>query len=345
MLSAAAPGRRIVWGRPMDRVLQVLLRSFIRRGTLRVTTARGTTLEFGDGTGTPVAVRFTTLAAEWAILLDPELAVGETYMNGTLVIEQGSIADFLALAMSQQEHSRQAAAVDAGAMAAALSLAAPRAIQPADARAPQRRAPLRPRQASLRAVPRCRPAIQLRLFRASRAVARRRAARARSATSRRSCWSSRPARVLDIGCGLGRPCALSRRDVRRAGRPASRSREEQLALARNRADEKGSPARSSSGCRTIATSREHVRPHRVGRHVRACRRQPLRHLLRQVRRAALRRRRDAAALDRPLGGSGRHQSVDREVHLPGRLHSGPVGGAPGGRARRACWSPTSRFSG
>jgi cyclopropane-fatty-acyl-phospholipid synthase len=89
----------------MDRVLQVLLRSFIRRGSLRVTTARGTTLEFGDGTGVPVAVRFTTRAAEWAVLLDPELAVGETYMNGTLVIEQGSIADFLALAMSQWEHS------------------------------------------------------------------------------------------------------------------------------------------------------------------------------------------------------------------------------------------------
>jgi len=89
----------------MDHVLQVALRSYIRRGTLRVTTARGTALEFGDGTGVPVAVRFTTAAAEWAILLDPELAVGESYTNGTLVIEQGSIADFLALAMSQWEHS------------------------------------------------------------------------------------------------------------------------------------------------------------------------------------------------------------------------------------------------
>jgi cyclopropane-fatty-acyl-phospholipid synthase len=90
----------------MDRVLQLVLRSFLRRGTLRITTARGTALEFGDGTGTPVAVRFTTLSAEWAILRDPELAVGETYMNGTLVVEEGSIADFLALVMSQQELSR-----------------------------------------------------------------------------------------------------------------------------------------------------------------------------------------------------------------------------------------------
>jgi len=93
-------------GRPMDRALQVILRSYIRRGTLRVTTARGTTLEFGDGTGGPVAVRFTCAAAEWAVLLDPELAVGESYMEGTLVVEQGSIADFLLLAMSQDQSGK-----------------------------------------------------------------------------------------------------------------------------------------------------------------------------------------------------------------------------------------------
>jgi cyclopropane-fatty-acyl-phospholipid synthase len=88
----------------MDRVLQVVLRSFFRHGTLRLTTAGGIVMEFGDGTGEPVAARFTTPAAQWAVLLDPELAVGETYMNGTLVIERGSIADFLYLALSQ-DHS------------------------------------------------------------------------------------------------------------------------------------------------------------------------------------------------------------------------------------------------
>ena len=56
----------------MDRVLQVVLGSFIRHGTLRLTTARGTVLAFGDGTGSPVAVRFTTRTAEWAVLLDPD---------------------------------------------------------------------------------------------------------------------------------------------------------------------------------------------------------------------------------------------------------------------------------
>jgi len=85
----------------MDRVLQYVLGSFIRRGTLRLTTARGTVLQFGDSTGEPVAVRFKTRWTELAILLDPELAVGEAYMDGTLVVERGSIADFLLLAMSQ----------------------------------------------------------------------------------------------------------------------------------------------------------------------------------------------------------------------------------------------------
>ena len=85
----------------MDRLLQFLLKTFIRRGTFRVTTSRGTVLTFGDGTGTPVSVRFTTRAAEWAILLDPELKFGESYMDGTFVVEQGSIADVLAVMLGQ----------------------------------------------------------------------------------------------------------------------------------------------------------------------------------------------------------------------------------------------------
>ncbi|HYC16889.1 MAG TPA: cyclopropane-fatty-acyl-phospholipid synthase family protein [Pseudolabrys sp.] len=85
----------------MDRLLQILLGAFIRRGTFRLTTARGNTFIFGDGTGAPVAVRFTTWAAELGILLDPELKFGEAYMDGTLVVEQGTIADVLAVVLGQ----------------------------------------------------------------------------------------------------------------------------------------------------------------------------------------------------------------------------------------------------
>ncbi len=85
----------------MERLLRFLLETFIRRGTFRVTTSRGTVLTFGDGTGQPVSVRFTTRAAEWGILLDPELKFGEYYMNGSFVVEQGSIADVLAIMLGQ----------------------------------------------------------------------------------------------------------------------------------------------------------------------------------------------------------------------------------------------------
>ncbi len=85
----------------MDRLLRFLLKTFVRRGTFRVTTSRGTVLTFGDGTGQPVSVRFASRAAEWGILLDPELKFGEAYMNGSFVVEQGSIADVLAIMLGQ----------------------------------------------------------------------------------------------------------------------------------------------------------------------------------------------------------------------------------------------------
>jgi cyclopropane-fatty-acyl-phospholipid synthase len=85
----------------MDRLLQFLLKTFIRRGTFRVTTSRGTVFTCGDGTGQPVSVRFATRAAEWGILLDPELKFGESYMNGSFVVEQGSLADVLAICLGQ----------------------------------------------------------------------------------------------------------------------------------------------------------------------------------------------------------------------------------------------------
>ena len=85
----------------MDRLLRIFLGAFIRRGTFKLTTSRWTALTFGDGTGKPVAVRFTARASELGILLDPELKFGEAYMDGTLVVEQGTIADVLAIALGQ----------------------------------------------------------------------------------------------------------------------------------------------------------------------------------------------------------------------------------------------------
>ena len=85
----------------MDRLLHWGLDRFVRRGNLRVTTASGSAFTFGNGTGQRVAVRFNSKAAQHAVMLDPELRVGEAYMDGTLLIEEGTIADLLGLVLGQ----------------------------------------------------------------------------------------------------------------------------------------------------------------------------------------------------------------------------------------------------
>jgi len=44
----------------MNRLVRVALNNFIRAGNLRITTARGAAYDFGDASGEPVAIRFTT---------------------------------------------------------------------------------------------------------------------------------------------------------------------------------------------------------------------------------------------------------------------------------------------
>jgi cyclopropane-fatty-acyl-phospholipid synthase len=85
----------------MERLLRVFLRQFVRRGTLRLTTAGGTTFTVGNGNGPAAAVRFTSKTAQLGAMLDPEVKLGEAYMNGTFVVEQGSIGDVLAIVLGQ----------------------------------------------------------------------------------------------------------------------------------------------------------------------------------------------------------------------------------------------------
>ncbi|MDF3810112.1 MULTISPECIES: cyclopropane-fatty-acyl-phospholipid synthase family protein [Rhodopseudomonas] len=87
----------------MDRLLRFLLSRYIRRGNILFTTAGGNSFSCGDGTGDQVAVRFLTASAQRRFVTDPELAFGEIYMDGDFVVERGSIADVLAIAMDQPD--------------------------------------------------------------------------------------------------------------------------------------------------------------------------------------------------------------------------------------------------
>ena len=70
----------------MERLLRYFLQQFIRRGAMTFTTASGAKFSCGDGTGEPVCVRFLTTDAERRVLINPELALGEVYMEGSFVV-------------------------------------------------------------------------------------------------------------------------------------------------------------------------------------------------------------------------------------------------------------------
>jgi cyclopropane-fatty-acyl-phospholipid synthase len=79
----------------IESLLAKALAELVKRGNLTVVTAKGKRLQFGDGTGEAVTIRFADTGAQIAFLYDPELRVGELFMNQRLLVEQGTIYDFL----------------------------------------------------------------------------------------------------------------------------------------------------------------------------------------------------------------------------------------------------------
>jgi cyclopropane-fatty-acyl-phospholipid synthase len=73
-----------------------MLSRFVRLGRLRVAEHGKPTQTYGDGSGPEIAVR---IGPGWAakIALNPDMMLGEAYMEGGLVLEQGSLWDLCEL--------------------------------------------------------------------------------------------------------------------------------------------------------------------------------------------------------------------------------------------------------
>jgi cyclopropane-fatty-acyl-phospholipid synthase len=84
----------------MTSKLEGLLKRIVRSGSLEVAFADGRRVTFGDGSGQTVALRFADARTEDELFTDPQLKLGETYMDGRLVIEAGDIYDLVALIKS-----------------------------------------------------------------------------------------------------------------------------------------------------------------------------------------------------------------------------------------------------
>jgi cyclopropane-fatty-acyl-phospholipid synthase len=81
----------------MTQFFTFFLTKLIRRGHLEVETSDGVVQVFGDRTGPRLAIRIADRAAERELTLNPELALGELYMEGRVELTHGDLYDLLAL--------------------------------------------------------------------------------------------------------------------------------------------------------------------------------------------------------------------------------------------------------
>ncbi len=78
------------------RLLARMLSHVVQVGSLRVYDADGRLHEFRGRPGPVAAIRLWDCALYRSILLGPELALGEAYMDGLLTLEEGTtLRDFL----------------------------------------------------------------------------------------------------------------------------------------------------------------------------------------------------------------------------------------------------------
>lgn len=75
----------------------------LRKGTLKVTYADGSTRSYGDGTGTPIVVTVHDTQTERMLALTPESGLGEAYMHEGLTIADDDIEGLLRLSMENME--------------------------------------------------------------------------------------------------------------------------------------------------------------------------------------------------------------------------------------------------
>jgi len=80
-------------------IFQAVLKQLVKTGDLSVTDWKGRITRYGDGTTPKVHIRFATAATARKIALDPDLYLGTEFTSGNFSVIEGSIYDFLALAL------------------------------------------------------------------------------------------------------------------------------------------------------------------------------------------------------------------------------------------------------
>ena len=81
----------------MERMFASLMRHIVKVGRLTLIDAKGRRYECGDPAAEPVILRLHDSRVAFDLLRNPQLTLGEAYMDGRISIDGGSIADLLDL--------------------------------------------------------------------------------------------------------------------------------------------------------------------------------------------------------------------------------------------------------
>lgn len=72
-----------------------LFKRIITHGTLVIEDATGRLHEFGGGDGPKAQIKLTDKSLHWKLLVDPSMHFGQSYMDGTLIVQSGTLKDLL----------------------------------------------------------------------------------------------------------------------------------------------------------------------------------------------------------------------------------------------------------
>jgi cyclopropane-fatty-acyl-phospholipid synthase len=84
-----------------------ILKSIIRTGSQRLIDGAGRVHDYGDGSPPHCTVRLHARRLDYTLVLNPELPIGEAYMNGLLTIEEGTLYDVLEIAARNFRNSEK----------------------------------------------------------------------------------------------------------------------------------------------------------------------------------------------------------------------------------------------
>lgn len=84
--------------------LSFFLSRLIKQGALVTIFPDGRSMRYGEGKSSPVTVRFHTRSLLRKLLVNPDLALGEAYMNGTLTVDEDDLYSLVELLVVNLAH-------------------------------------------------------------------------------------------------------------------------------------------------------------------------------------------------------------------------------------------------